>query len=256
MTLGGLSVCALALGLAYAMPHPLAPWAMFWGDAALGSGSTVEALAHYEVACERNPLAGVRRAAHRRAALIHSTQFNDPTSARRHLEAVLASTGDAARRAALLENIGELLLQEGLAEGAAARFEAAADAATDPVIAGRQRLRAARVLVDDDRYKAAEALFRRVSRDVPALTGEAELGRAELRLREGKVEQALGLFERAAQHTFDPDLASVARLGRTVCLERLGDLESALAELEQDDMLPEEIAEERAGQLRSRRQPR
>jgi tetratricopeptide (TPR) repeat protein len=166
------------------------------------------------------------------------------------------STPNAARRAALLENIGELLLQEGLAEGAAARFEAAADAATDPVIAGRQRLRAARVLVDDDRYKAAEALFRRVSRDVPALTGEAELGRAELRLREGKVEQALGLFERAAQHTFDPDLASVARLGRTVCLERLGDLESALAELEQDDMLPEEIAEERAGQLRSRRQPR
>ena len=72
-------------------------------------------------------------------------------------------------------------------------------------------------------------------------------------MRQGRTEQALTAFERAAGHTWDPDIGSAARLGRTVCLERLGDLDQALAELEQVDGLPDAIRDDRAGFIEGRR---
>jgi len=253
---GGLLACVGAVVVAvWAVPHPMAPWALTVADQALGAGRPGRAVAAYEAITVHHPSIAVRNEAHRRAALVYSSQLGRPTEARRHLEEVLATTGAPVARVALLEQLGELLLDEGQSVGAAARFEAAAKALPGHPLAGQRLLRAAQVLADHRRDRQAVALYRRVERDYPVFGGASLVGRAQLRLRRGQVERALTLFERTIDRTYDPDLLEVAKLGRTVCLERLGDLDSALAELEGVDLLPESIRDDWVDAL-ERRRPR
>ncbi len=250
---GALAVAAFAGGLIWGVPHPAAPWALQYADAALGSGRPDQAVRMYEQVARRHPNATARTQAHHRAALVYATQMMRPDQARHQLEALLATTGVPAARGDLLESIGELLLEEGKPEGAATRFQGAAKTDPDSPRAGERLLRAGRTLASSRRDKQAEAVLRRVVRDHPELKGHAELARGNLKLRRGKVEQALARFEAAIGSTYDPDVLSVARLGRTTCLERLGDLDSALAELEEIDDLDSEVRGEREASLRSRR---
>jgi tetratricopeptide (TPR) repeat protein len=249
---GVLLVCAIAGLTAWGVPHPAAPWALQWADAYVGSGRPDKAVAAYVRIADVHLSMEVRRTARLRASLVYATQLGRPDQARVQLEELVAVTGAPDSRAELLQSIGELLLEEDQAPGAAARFEAAAKASPNHALAGRRMLCAGNVLVAARRDRQADALLRQVGSEYPALKGEADLGRAQLKLRKGNIEQALNLFEGALTHTYDADVASVARLGRTICLERLGDLDSALAELEDVDLLSHEIVQERAGALRSR----
>jgi len=252
-SLAGLAVAAGVTAAAWGLPHPAAPWALTLADHNLGAGRPGAAVAAYEAVAAHNPSVEVRNEAHRRAALVYGSQLDRPAAARRHLQAVLAATGAPAARAELLEQLGELLLDEGQPVGAAARFEMAAEALPHHPRSGQLLLRAAQVLADHRRDRQAVLLYRRVQRDHPAFGGASMVGRAQVRLRKGQIERALTLFEQAVDHTYDPDLVEVARLGRTVCLERLGDLDSALAQLEEVDLLPDDIRAERVGKLRRRR---
>jgi len=255
--LGGLIGGSLvAIGLAtlavWGLPHPGAPWALTVADHALGAGHPVQAIGAYEAIARTHTSLEVRNDAHRRAALIYSSQLGRPTEARRHLEAVLAVTGAPEARVPLLEQLGEVLLDEGQPAGAAARFESAARTMPHHPLAGQRLLRAAAVLADNRRDRQAVRLYREVEREHPAFAGASYVGRAQLRLRKGQVERALTLFETSLDLTYDPSLVEVAKLGRTVCLERLGDLDSALAELEDVD-LPDPIRAERVDALQRRR---
>jgi tetratricopeptide (TPR) repeat protein len=244
-----LGVAAL---LTWGVPHPAAPWALQYADAALGNGRPDRAVRLYEAMAVRHPEAEMRRAAYRRAALVYATQLMRPDLARRQLEGLLATTGEPEARAQLLESIGELLLEEGQPEGASSRFQSAATTAPESRRAGRRLLLAAHTLADADREKQADALFRRIVRDHPDLKGEAELARANLKLRRGHIEQALARFEAAIGSTYDPNVLDVARLGRTTCLERLGDLDSALAELEEVHDIADDVRGQREASMRSR----
>jgi len=251
--LAGVAAVAGAVGLlAVGVPHPAAPWALSYADAALSSGRPEQAVLRYQATATRHPSAAIRREARRRAALVYATQLMRPADARHQLEALLATTGEPEARAALLESIGELLLEEGEPAGAAARFQGAAAAAPASHRAGRRLLRAAYTLADARRDKQASAMFRRVLRDHPALKGEAELAWGNLNLRRGRVEQALTRYEAAIASTYDPNVLDVARLGRTTCLERLGDLDSALAALEEVHDLSDDVREQREASMRSR----
>jgi tetratricopeptide (TPR) repeat protein len=250
---GALALAAFAGGLTWGVPHPAAPWALQYADAALGAGRPDQAVQMYDGIAQAHPDPTVRTEARHRAALVYATQLMRPDEARRQLEALLAVTGAPGPRGDLLESIGELLLEEGQPEGAAARFQGAATANPAGPQAGERLLRAGRTLAASRRDKQAEAVLRRVVRDHPQLKGHAELARANLKLRRGKIEQALTRFEAAIGSTYDPDVLSVARLGRTTCLERLGDLDSALAELEEIDDIDDQIRGEREASLRSRR---
>lgn len=250
---GVLALGALTATLVFVVPHPAAPWALQVADSSLGAGRPDQAVLRYDAIARINPDAELRTLARRRAALVYATQLMQPDQARHQLEGLLAVTGAPEPRAELLESIGELLLEEGTPEGAAARFQGAAKAAPESPRAGERLLRAGRTLAHARRDKQADALLRRVGRDHPELAGHAELERANLKLRRGRIEQALTRFEAAIASTYDPDVLSVARLGRTTCLERLGDLDSALAELEEIDDLDDSVRGQREASMRSRR---
>lgn len=249
--LAALLVVLSTLGAVGAV-HPAAPWAAYRADVALGSGHPGLAAQRYEAILRVRSDPAVQRRVRQRLAHVYATQLDRPIEARRHLDALLALPGlDGAERSELLARVGELLLVEGHPEGAATRIEAAAHAHEGPLRAP-YLLRAADILAGSGRMAAAETLYRRVARDHAAWQGHATLGMAQLALRKGQPGRALGRFESALAHTYDPDVAEVARLGRTICLERLGDLDSALAELEEVDGLSETAREARAESMRRR----
>ncbi len=99
----------------------------------------------------------------------------------------------------------------------------------------------------------AERTWRRLATKHPVLSARASLGRANLRLQRGDAVGALALYEEAVDLAFDPDVAAVAQLGVATCLGRLGDLDSALAELDEAD-LPSDIHAQRASSIRARDQ--
>ena len=88
------------------------------------------------------------------------------------------------------------------------------------------------------------------------LTGRPPIGgrnrdEALLNAVRGRTEEALALYESAVDHAFDPDVAAVGRLGSATCLERLGDLAQALAELDEAE-LPPEVFSSRSEGLKAR----
>ena len=83
-----------------------------------------------------------------------------------------------------------------------------------------------------------------------AWRGRANLGLAELHLAQRQIAPALRLFEDTAQHGL-PDEQAAARLGISVCLEKLGDLDQALAAID-GAQLPDQVRRSRTYALRAR----
>lgn len=244
------SAFAAAVG-AFLWASPLSPCALWRADVLLAEGDPLAAVGVYEAVARENPMPGVRRLAVQRAAATWAADLDVPSEARRLLEGLLVVPMSAAERASVADRVGELLLAEGRLAEAAVRLREAHDLdPTSPSAAGRlARSARASALADDD--GAAEQSWRRLGRLHPEQLARAELGRANLALGRGQMAEALALYGAAVDHAFDPDVASVARLGAATCLERLGDLDEALAELDGAD-LPREVREQRASTIHER----
>ena len=78
----------------------------------------------------------------------------------------------------------------------------------------------------------------------------ANLGLGTVGLYVGKPSRALRPFQLATRSAV-PEIARAARLGLATCYEQLGELEGALAELDQSD-LPDSLRERRKAALRER----
>jgi TolA-binding protein len=136
--------------------------------------------------------------------------------------------------------------------GAAARaflyaYESAPNAPEAP-----RRLRAAasaRETAHD--LRGADALWQRLADEHPDQRADALLARGELALGGADATEALRLFDEAAHAAPNTPQASAARLGMSTCLERLGDLEGALAEIDASD-LPPDVHDRRAEAVRAR----
>lgn len=231
--------------------HPVSPLALWRADVLLGHGRPAAAAQLYDAVARFNPMPGLRARALERAASTWAVELSTPREARRRLERRLAMPMTPPERAALLERVGQLLLEEGRPADAAVRLRQAHDLApTDPGATSRLA-RAARAAAQAGDPSHADQLWRRLGRMHPEWLARAELGRGNLALRQGRVEEALSLYEKAVDHAFDPDVASVARLGAATCLERLGDLQEALAELDEAE-LPPEVRERRAQRIQDR----
>ena len=117
--------------------------------------------------------------------------------------------------------------------------------------AARRLERAAAVAARLGHLEQAERLWRRLGQAHPDRLAVAELGRADVALRRGRIEVALHAYTQAHRHTFDPAVAAAAKFGSSICLERLGDLEEAIADLDEAD-LPPSVLEERTSKMRER----
>ncbi|MEQ1567850.1 MAG: tetratricopeptide repeat protein [Myxococcota bacterium] len=243
---------ALTLGFAlFLWTSPASPVALWRADVWLGHGRPYDAALLYDRIAQLNPLPHLRAAALERSALTWSVELGDPHEARDRLEERLHQWMAEPDRADLLQRIGELLLLEGEQLEAARRFREAHDLAPFEPEATERLARAARAAATADDLDLAARLWRRLGQTHPEALSRAELGLANVALSRGDVEGALVAYENAVDHAFDADVASVASLGAATCLERLGNLDLALAQLEEAD-LPDAVRASRAAQIKAR----
>jgi tetratricopeptide (TPR) repeat protein len=243
-------VALVHLAIGFVGFSPASPVALQLADAAAGRGAMDRAVAQYDAIAHQHPSRRVRERAMWRAGMLLAVDLRDPEAARRRFRR-LTLDERATRRAEAYEQIGRIFLDQEHRPAAAA--ESFADAwrvaPTSPDAAGRL-VRAARAWADAGEVEQAERLWIRVGREYPELTATSLVARADLRLARDEATSALRLYRRA-QELGDGDAATVARLGAAACLQRLGNLDEALAEVDAAD-LPEDVRAARTDRLRAR----
>lgn len=243
---------SVAIGLAlFLWTSPISPVALWRADVMLGHGQPFDAIRVYDAIAKTNPLPSLRAAALERSALTWSVELGAPHEAQARLELRLHQRMSDEERADVLDRLGQMLILEGRQLEAARRLREAHDIAKHVPGAPDRMARAARTAAFGGDLELAARLWRRLGTDHPEQRARSELGLANVALSQGDVEVALVSYEAADDHAFDPDVASAASLGAATCLERLGEFDEALAELDDAD-LPPQVRESRAKKIRAR----
>lgn len=218
---------------------PVSPLALDAGDLALGHGHPAAALEHYDRVALNTPFATVEKAALERAARVASVDLDNAEEARIRLRRLARAFPEEAAQA--YERIGDLRLHSERRPALAAEaYVRAFDAETDAVEAPDRLMKAARARGEANQMALSRGLWQRVATEFPEARVPALLGLAEAQLAGGDAQAALSTYEEAELLTGDPTLSSYAALGAAACLERLGNLDGALAELDLAD-LPEDV---------------
>lgn len=216
---------------------PVSPLALARGDVLLGQGDPHAAVAHFDRVARLNPIIDLQRAARRRSADIMRTTLRDPLGARLRIRQI-AEDADllAAERAVAWEQLGELLhISFNDAAGAAGAYRMAYDSAPRDERAADRLVASARATESTGELDDAHHAWDRVARKFPDRRADARLSQASLLLGRGRISQALGLFDKALDADPSPTTRAIAERGAQTCKERLGVMETALAEL----LLPE-----------------
>jgi tetratricopeptide (TPR) repeat protein len=231
---------------------PLSPSAVGRADAALGLGDPGLAVERYDAVARWNPLPWQREEALYRSAMVHAVDLHDGEGARVRLEELVREHPGSSRLAEVYDTIGQLTLDvDHRPEDAARAFLGAYEADPIHALAAGRLMAAARARSEGGDVEGAADLWDRVQKRFPKLRGQALLAQAELLLASSDAEGALPLYELAGQVSDNADQKAVARLGAAACMERLGDLEGAIAEIDSSD-LPQGVREERTQRLKAR----
>ncbi len=149
------------------------------------------------------------------------------------------------------EQIGQLGLALEAPIDAADAFLTAYHLHPEAPEAADRLVRAARAFADAGSIDRATAAWVQVETISETHQTLAWISQAELLLASGDAELALDLYQRTMSDGGDDSLTSVARLGAATCLERLGYLDDALAEMDGAD-LPSEVLENRQEGIQNR----
>ena len=114
---------------------------------------------------------------------------------------------------------------------------------------GRYLMKAGNHRLSAGQEKAAATIFRRVIRENSEVVFEAHLALGRLLLAQGAVDEALEQFQLLSESD-DEQVAALGRFGISISYERLGDLDSAIAELDEEEA---SVSSERLEMLSERR---
>lgn len=253
---GALVLAVAAIGLVWLYMSPRSPMALWRADFAASFGHPVEAVRVYDRVAEVHRSEDVRNKALRRSIVLWSTELGDAEEALERTEKVLESGMSDVDRARWLALSAELAMDLDRPEDAAAHWRHAHDLDPQSPQAPLRLSLAGRAALVAGKPSLSEQIWKQLAKRHPAYSGNAHIERANLRLMRDDVQGARSFYERAAEESFDPDVATVARLGVATCLERLGELEQAVAELDRASGLPFEVRERRSAAILSRERTR
>ncbi len=243
----GVVVAVASMALLFSAYSPLA---LQITDAAAGLGHVEQAVTRFDRIASVNPSDEMRQAALWRSAVHLEIDLRDPSAARLRYRRLSMIDG-ADRRADAYAEVGRLLRDaERRPVEAAEAFVDAWRVSPSHHHASKWVHDAARSYADIGEYAESEHLWTVLGRDFPEHRVTSLLARADLRLAQDDSTTALRLY-RQAQQRAEGDDAAVAGLGAATCLERLGSLDEALAELDAAD-LPDEVRAARSGGMRAR----
>jgi tetratricopeptide (TPR) repeat protein len=244
----GVGVVASGLWLASNM----SPTALWSADAELVRGNPHLAAERYDAIAKATPFPYVRAQALERAAQVYGLELERPDLALQRWSLRLLDGVSGDDRAVIHTEQAALLVEDWRFHEAALAFEQAWKSAPHAEGAWHRLASAARLHASHGRAATARSLFMRLADRHPEQAGHAAVGRAELLLREGDAHGALSLYEEAETLTNDVVLQAHARLGAATCLERLGNLDEALAAIDMAD-LPGDVLDARREGILSRR---
>lgn len=243
---------AVALGsLLWLLPG--SPVTLWRADAAVGEGDATTAVALYDDVAKNGWTESHQLLALRRSAAVLASDLGRPAEAVQRMEQVLSRTPDGVERGDLRERIAGLQLDQSDLPAAVASLVAGADADPTGPRAGARLLRAARLAADAGESELAAPLWVRLIAEHPEQRATARLAQGREALASGDAQQAHKHFQEALAEGSEvgPDVRAAAQLGLATALERLGDLEEAIAEIDSAD-LPTEVRDSRLDALRTR----
>lgn len=203
--------------------HPASPMALAWGDLAVGRGRPQIAVRAYDSVGHRHPSARVRARAFVRSARVWAVDLAQPGEARLRYEWALPLPMPDVERAAMLDHLAQLLDATGRHRDAAQRFREARDLDPTSRKAGPRLVRAAVAAARGGDRATADRTWRRLAALHPAFAGRAYLGRGNLELAAANPVGALRFYQRAIDHSLDPDVTATAHLGILACQTQLGE---------------------------------
>ena len=212
--------------------HPASPLAMSRADTMLAH-DPLQAVHAYDLIAQVNPWRGVRQKALYRSSAVYISDLSDPATARERLVSALEVVQDPLLRADTWQQMGELDLELRDPERAAEAFVTAHNVAPEASQAPERLVAAARARMQAGDDKSALSLWRRVGRRFESHRCLAWVAEAEIQLALGEPMRALELYQNVLTSDEDPSLTALARLGAATCMERMGALDEALAELDQ-----------------------
>jgi hypothetical protein len=234
---------------------PGSPATLWRADAALGGGDGGRALALYDDVAEHGWATSLRRSALRRSAALLSTELGRPAEARVRLERLIVLEEDPAVVADLHERVAHLWAASHEPELATRSFVASVQAAPRHPRAAERLVQAGRAATEAGREALAVQLWERLAAHYPSHLAVARLAQGRAALAVDDAQGALRLFDEALTSAASPDLRAAARLGISTSLERLGNLDEAIAELDHAE-LPGNVRGSRLDVLRTRRDVR
>lgn len=234
---------------------PVSPWALHRADAHLAAGDASAAVAAYQQVARWSMWPGQDREATWRAASLAGHGAGEPLVARRLYRTFLKSWPEDPRVATARVALARLeWLDFGRPDRAARQYTWAVRAAPDAPEAAGWLQQAGEAWLASDAPDRAASSWKRVLREYPDAAAGAHLALARLALADSELEQAFEHFQAVAVTPNRGPEGTLARLGMSLCLEQLGDLESALAELDEvSDELPYDVWQQRRDRLIARR---
>lgn len=184
------------------------------------------------------------------AAVIDEVELADPERAVAHLQQLTVLGRNTARIADAWDRLARLELRvRGDATGASRSFHKAWRLDPEAPLAASRLEASARAALDGGEHNRAHALFDKLAERYPERTAVALLGQAEGLLARGAAHEALMLFDKVEAAHPSSEEATVARLGASTCLDRLGDLDQAIAAVDAAEELPETVRDARRSAL-------
>lgn len=225
---------------------PLSPVAMQLADAEIASSTYEESFARYESIARVHWSMTVRDRALKRASMLHRLEGASDDDLFRLMELVESSE----QQAMIQAELGYFYLSMDQPSDGASWLEKAQQTSPELPEAGDRLLAAARAREAASQLVKAEKVYERLGKRYKVLGAQADIGLAELLLAAGKARSAKRHFERAARRAKTDDLKALAQFGMATCLERMGDLEEALAEMDALD-LPTRMLDQRRDGIRA-----
>ena len=234
---------------------PGSPVTLWRADAALGASDGARALALYDDVAAWGWTSDLQRSALRRGAALLATELARPAEARARLERLLALEAEPAVQAELHERIAHLWAATHDLELATRSFVASVQAAPRHPRAADRLVLAGRTASEAGRMELAGHLWDRLADHYPSHLATARLAQGRAAIAADDATLALRLFDEALAAAQSPDQRAAARLGIATSLERLGNLDEAIAELDSAD-IPGGVRGGRLDVLRTRRDVR
>ena len=225
-------------------------------DVAVGQGRPLVALERYDAVADFSPVARHREQALWRGAHIAAVDLDDAEAAKERLRRLLSAFPQSEYAPEAWEQLGHLLISaDRHSVEAAMAFSHAHRSDPNAPEADERLRRAARAFAEAGQHERALRHWKKLGSEYPEHRARSLIGQALIALELGNVQDALALYEDAIPHANDADVRAMARFGASSCLERLGNLDEAIAALDSADV-PAIVADRRRAGISNRREAR